>query len=81
MPIDMLFVSSHFFWEESQVIRDERKDHGAVDESSSEQQIRESANYTLIVRKTGALGLVLPGLTAGRHADETILVLKICKIL
>ena len=39
------------FQEESQTIRDERKDHGAVDESSSEQQIRESANYTLIVRK------------------------------
>ena len=44
-------MSSHLFWEESQVIRDERKDHGAVDESSSEQQIRESTDYTLIVRK------------------------------
>ena len=40
-----------FFKEESQTIRDERKDYGAVDESSSEQQIRESADYTLIVRK------------------------------
>ena len=48
--------------------RDERKDHGAVNQSSLEQQIRESANYTLIVRKTGVLGLVLPGLTAGRPA-------------
>ena len=54
----MFFVSSHlreqlltFFQEESQTIRDERKDHGAVDESSLEQQIRESADYTLIVRK------------------------------
>ena len=54
----MFFVSSHlceqlltFFQEESQAIRDERKDHGAVDESSSEQQIRVSADYTLIVRK------------------------------
>ena len=47
-------------------IRDERKDHGAVDESSSEQQIRESTDHTLIVRKTGALGLVLSGLMAGR---------------
>ena len=27
------------------------KDHGVVDESSSEQQICESADYTLIVRK------------------------------
>ena len=51
-------MSSHFceqlltfFQEESQAIRDERTDHGALDESSSEQQVRESANYTLIVRK------------------------------
>ena len=40
-----------FFQEESQEIRDERKDHGALDESSSEQQVHESADYTLIVRK------------------------------
>ena len=53
----MFFVSSHlreqlltFFQEESQTIRDERKDHGAVDEFS-EQQICESTDYTLIVRK------------------------------
>ena len=32
-------------------MRDEREYHGAVDEYSSEQQIRESANYTLSVRK------------------------------
>ena len=51
----MFFVSSHLFWatshlfqEESQTIS-ERKDYGAVDESSSEQQICESADYTLIV--------------------------------
>ena len=53
------------FQEESQVKRDESKDHGAVDESSLEQQIRESAGNTLIVRKTGALGLVQLDLTAG----------------
>ena len=41
----------NFFQEKSQVIRDKRKDHGTVDESSSEQQICESADYTLIVRK------------------------------
>ena len=35
----------------SQAARDERKDHGALDESSSEQQVRESADYILIVRK------------------------------
>ena len=39
------------FQKERQVIRDKSKDHGAVDESSSEQQIRESTNHTLIVRK------------------------------
>ena len=42
---------SPFFQEESQAIRDERKDHSAVDESSSEQQVHELADYTLIVRK------------------------------
>ena len=71
MPIDMFFVSSHLLWaiphflEESQVIKDESKDHGTVDGSFSEQQICESVDYTLIVRKTGALGLVQPGLMAG----------------
>ena len=40
-----------FFQEESQAKRDERKDHGAVGESSLEQQVRESDDYTLIVRK------------------------------
>ena len=58
------------FQGESQAIRDERKDHGALDESSSEQQVRESADYTLIVRKTRALGLVLPGLTGGRKVGR-----------
>ena len=84
MPINMFFVSSHLFWEESQVIRDERIDHGTVDESSSEQQIRESADYTLIVRKnwspkpsaTGSYGR-----QAGRPWDEIIIALEIFKIL
>ena len=39
-----------------------------MDESSLEQQIRESTDRTLIVRKTGALGLAQPGLMAGRQA-------------
>ena len=39
------------FFKKPSTIRDERKDHGVVDESSLEQQIRESADYTLIVRK------------------------------
>ena len=41
-PIDMFFVSSHLLWvishlfqEERKLIRDESRDHGAVDESSS----------------------------------------------
>ena len=75
MPIDSFFVSSNLLWatsqEESQVIRDEGKTM-AQWESSSEQQIHESADYTLIVRKTGALGLVLLGLTAGRQAGRQI---------
>ena len=41
-----------------------------MDESSSEQQIHESDDYIWIVRKTGVLGLVLPGLTAGRQAGR-----------
>ena len=44
-------MSSHLFQEESQTVRNEKKDHSAVDESSLEQQIRESAVYTLIVSK------------------------------
>ena len=44
MPINVFFVSSHHFKEESQVIRDESKDHDTVDESSSEKQIHESAD-------------------------------------
>ena len=88
MPIDTFFVSSHLFWEESQVIRDERKDHGAVDESSSEQQIRESTDYKLIVRKnwsprpsaTGSYGRQA-GRQWGRPWDEIIIALEIFKIL
>ena len=66
MSSHLLWAISHLFQEGSQAIKDERKDHGAVDKSSLEQQICESANYTLIVRKTRALDLVLPGLSAGR---------------
>ena len=53
-PLQESIGISHLYkecQEESQVTRDESKDHSAVDESSSEQQIRESADYTLIVRK------------------------------
>ena len=72
-----------FFQEESQVIRDERKDHHAVDESL-EQQIRESDDYIWIVRKNwsprpSAIGSY--GRQAGRQTDEIILALEIFKIL
>ena len=53
-PLQESIGISHLYeecQEESQVIRDESKDHSAVDESSSEQQIREPADYTLIVKK------------------------------
>ena len=80
----MFFVSSHlreqlltFFQEESQTIRDKRKDHDAVDESSSEQQIHEPADYTMTMRENWSPGLVLPGLTASRQADKIILALEI----
>ena len=51
MSSHLLPATSHLFQEECQVIRDESIDHGEVDESPLEQQIHESANYTLIVRK------------------------------
>ena len=54
--------------EETKGRKDEKMEHSTVGESSSEQQIRESADYTCIVRKTGALAIVEPGLTAGRQA-------------
>ena len=69
-----------FFQEESQAIRDERKDHGTVDESSSEQQIRELANYILIVRKNWSARPSATG-SYSRQAGEIILVLEIFKIL
>ena len=43
-------------------------EHSAVGKSSLEQQIHESVDYTCIVRKTGALAMVEPGLMAGRQA-------------
>ena len=51
MSSHLLRATSHLFQEESQFIRHERKDHGAVDESSLEQQIRETTDCTLVVRK------------------------------
>ena len=67
---------SPFFQEESQAIRDKRKDHCAVDESSSEQQIRESDDYIWIVRKNWSPMHSATG-SYGRQADEIILLLEI----
>ena len=36
------------------MLRDERKDHGTVDESSAEQQVCVSASITFVVRKNWA---------------------------
>ena len=71
---------SPYFQEKSQTVKDERKDHDTVDESSLEQQIRELADYTLIVRKNWS---ARPSATRsyGRQADEIILLLEIFKIL
>ena len=54
--------------EERKVMNDERREHSAVDESSLEQQICESDDHTLIVRKTGVLAPVEPGLMSIRPA-------------
>ena len=70
-----------FFQEESQVIRDERKDHGALDESSSEQQVRESADYTLIVRKNWSSRPSATGSYRREGGNETkyVLILKVLR--
>ena len=66
--------------EETKGRKDEKMEHSIVGESSSEQQIRESADYTCIVRKTGALAMVEPDLTAGREAVRQTKMLKSKKI-
>ena len=58
--------------EETKGRKDEKMEHSAVGESSSEQQICESADYTCIVKKTGALAIVEPGLMAGRQAGRPL---------
>ena len=51
-----------------------------MDESSSEQQIRESDDYIWIVRKNWSSRPSATG-SYGRQADEIILVFEIFKIL
>ena len=47
---------------------DKKKLHGAVDESSSEQQFHKSDTIPLLCEKSGAILLVLVDLTAGWQA-------------
>ena len=57
--------------EETKGRKDEKMQHSAVGESSSEQQIRESADYTCIVRKNWSpshSGTGSYGRQAGRQA-------------
>ena len=71
-----------FFQDESQAKGDERKNHGALDESSSEQQVRESADYTLIVRKNWSSRPSATGSYRREGGSETKygLILKVTRI-
>ena len=58
----------------------ERTNHGAVDESSSEQQIRESDDYTVIMAENWNPSTSGTG-SYGRPADEKLEVWEIFKNL
>ena len=62
------------------LLKDEKKYYGTEDKSSSEQQFRKLDSIT---EKTGAILLVLVGLTAGRPAvqqsDEILVIWKFLK--
>ena len=64
------------FEDESQPIKDKRKQHSAVDKRFSEQRFLKSNAVTFLSEKTGALAIVEQDLTAvrqaGRKADETV---------
>ena len=51
-------------------MKDEKKRHGTVDESSSEQQFRKSDAITLFCEISGAVHLALVGLMAGWQAGR-----------
>ena len=60
---------------------DEKKHHGAVDESSLEQQFCKLDAITFLCEKSGAILLVLVGLTAGRLLAQVIyLVMRLCVV-
>ena len=49
-------------------MKDEKRHHGAVNESSLEQQFHKLDMITFLVGKSGAILLVLMGLTYNRQA-------------
>ena len=69
--------------EETKGRKDEKMEHSAVGESSSEQQIHESADYTCIVRKNWSpshSGTGSYGRQAGRQAGRPLGRRKCCKV-
>ena len=65
------------------VMNNERREHDAVDESSSEQQIHDSDDHKLIVRKNwspSTSGTKSYISQAGRPSDKNLVVLEIFKI-
>ena len=65
--------------EETKGRKDEKMQHSAVGESSSEQQIRESADYTCIVRKNWSPSHSGTG-SYGRQAGRPLGRRKCCKV-
>ena len=64
------------------ILKDEKKHHGAVDKSSSEQQFCNRTRLPLLCEKSGAILLVLMGFTTGRRqSDEIPINFEIFKIL
>ena len=53
-------------------MKDEKKLHGAVDESSSEQQFHKLTRLPLLCENFGAILLVLVGLMAGSPAGQQL---------
>ena len=69
--------------EETKGRKDEKMEHSAVGESSSEQQICESADYTSLVRKNWSpshSGTGSYGRQAGRQAGRPLGRRKCCKV-
>ena len=62
-------------------MKEEKKHHGAVDKSSSEQQFHKSNEITLLCKKSGAILLVLVGLMAGWQSEQILVDFKKFKIL